>query len=155
MKCRDGFVSTDGYPGLDCSGDPGLTDQSQAKDCDVNLIVDHFAKTGILPGTDVKSVFGDFSDPMDFHDAQNLVAHANEQFASLDAKVRKRFHNDPVEFLSFMQDPGNAQEAVKLGLATLRPSEKPISSPEPSKGGKKASSEPAPAPSAKNSKDDT
>lgn len=31
--------------------------------------------------------------------------------------MRKRFANDPAEFLAFINDPENSQEAIKLGLA--------------------------------------
>lgn len=119
-KVRDHFCSTDGHPGLDCSDDPGRTDQSQAAECDVNVIVDRFMKTGVLPGVDIKRVYGDFSEPLEYHDAMNVVAHAQLQFDSLNAKVRKRFGNDPTEFLSFVMDPTNAAEMIKLGLADAK-----------------------------------
>ncbi|QXP08056.1 MAG: internal scaffolding protein [Arizlama microvirus] len=50
----------------------------------------------------------------------NIVALANEQFANLSAHVRKRFQNDPQEFLQFTSDPENLPEMVKLGLAIKR-----------------------------------
>lgn len=110
-------------PGLDCTGDPGMTDQSQAADCDVNKIVDRYMKTGVLPGTDVEGLYGDFVDVTDFQTSMNIVIRAQEQFDALDAKVRKRFGNDPSEFLAFCNDPSNAKELVSLGLGTLRPKE--------------------------------
>lgn len=124
-QVRDGFVSTDNFPGVDCSKDPSMTDQSQAAECDVNQILDRFMKTGVLPGVDIARVYGDYSEPFDFHEAQNIIAHANEQFAALNAKVRHRFHNDPAEFLSFVADPENASEMVKLGLATIKDTQPP------------------------------
>jgi phage internal scaffolding protein len=116
-------------PGLDCSLDEdapeGLTDQSQADDCDVNRIVDRFMKTGVLPGVDVERVYGDFSSPTDFHEAMNVVARGMEQFESLDAKIRKRFNNDPGKFLEFVHDPDNLDEMVRLGLASKPVEEAP------------------------------
>lgn len=122
MKWGGALVVRDAYnaykdPGVSFEGDPGMTDQSQTEDCDVNKIVDRFMKTGVLPGVDVERVYGDFSAVTDYHQAMNVISHAQQQFEGLDAKVRKRFGNDPAEFLAFCNDPKNAQELVKLGLA--------------------------------------
>lgn len=114
-------------PGLDCSKDPGMTDQSQTNDCDINRILERASLTGVLPGVDVERLYQDYSDVPDFHAAMEIVLHAQEQFDSLDAKVRKRFNNSPVEFLEFANDPGNAQELVNMGLATARPTPPPPS----------------------------
>lgn len=137
-------------PGIDFSNDPGLTDQSQAADCDVNKIVDTFMKTGVMPGHDAPTLYGDFSTSLDFHDAQNIIAHANQQFEALDAKVRKRFQNDPAEFLNFVENEDNYDEGVKLGIFQERkapvPSPKATESPNPApEGGSPLPASPAPA----------
>lgn len=106
--------------GVSFVGDPGKTDQSQAEECDVNRIVDRFMKTGVLPGTDAQAIYGDFSSPVDLQQALEIVNRAEEQFGSLTAQVRKRFNNDPAEFLAFCSDPGNGEEMVRLGLAERR-----------------------------------
>jgi len=107
-------------PGVITSGKT-RTDRSQKEDCDVNQIVARFHKTGVLPGINAQRVYSDVSDSMSYHDAMNVVARANEQFNSLTAEVRKRFSNDPAQFLEFFNDPKNDSELVKLGLATPRP----------------------------------
>jgi len=118
--CRDGLAeSVD--PGLSFKDDPGRTDQSQAAACNVNSIMERFLRTGVLPGVDAPRLYGDFSDVPDYHEAMGIVARANEQFAGLNAQVRARFSNDPALFLAFCNDPGNAQEMIKLGLATEAP----------------------------------
>lgn len=58
---------------------------------------------------------------MSYHEAKNLIINAENQFNSLDAAVRIKFENDPAQFLSFVEDPKNAQELVKLGLAVAIP----------------------------------
>ena len=58
---------------------------------------------------------------MDYHEAQNIVINAQNQFNALNASLRKKFDNDPALFLAFAEDPKNAQELVTLGLAKLRP----------------------------------
>lgn len=108
-------------PVLDFANDPGKTDPSFAKDCDVNVIADRFLKSGVLPMVDKKAMYGDFSQPMDYQTALNTVIHAQDQFLGLDAKTRARFGNDPALFLEFVQDPKNLQEMIKLGLAEVPP----------------------------------
>ena len=83
-------------PGIDFSDDPGLTDNSQAADCDVNQIIDRAMRNGgILPGVDIPRVYADVSNAVDYHAALNLINAAHEQFMSLEAKVRAKFKNNP------------------------------------------------------------
>lgn len=104
----------------DCSG-PTLTKQAFKDECDINKIMSKYQKNGQLPDMiKTNPKFGDFSNPNSYQDSLNLVIHAQEQFASLSAAVRKRFNNDPAQFLEFTADPNNLPEMVKLGLATKR-----------------------------------
>lgn len=64
--------------------------------------------------------YGDFANPLSYQESLNLVIHAQEQFNSLSSRVRERFANDPQKFLEFTSNPENAEEMVKLGLATVR-----------------------------------
>ena len=45
-----------------------------------------------------------------------MVVKAEEAFMTLPAVVRARFANDPAGIFTFLQDPANRDEAVKLGL---------------------------------------
>lgn len=92
-----------------------LTQQQFAEEADVNNVMRKYALTGVLPHHE-GGLYADFSEAVEYKEAMNIVAHANEQFASLSAEVRKRFSNDPAEFLAFVQDPENADEMAKLGL---------------------------------------
>nr|QJB19010.1 MAG: internal scaffolding protein [Microvirus sp.] len=104
--------------------DESLTKQSSKDECDINVIMRRFEKTGTLPDLIKKEPrYGDFSDPMEYQTACNLVIHAQSQFDSLDSRVRERFANDPEKFLEFASDPRNGEEMVTLGLATKRPME--------------------------------
>jgi len=101
--------------------EPSLTLQQAAAECDINLIVDRYAKTGSwsssgAPPRGGSPSFGDFSDVADFMSAQNAVIEAQAAFDSLPAKMRKRFDNDPASLLAFMEDPSNKSEAISLGL---------------------------------------
>jgi len=98
-------------------GDKGVTKQADARDCDINLIMRRYEKTGTLPDLIVKNGrYGDFSEVPDYQEACNIVNFANEQFDALDVNIRNRFANDPVNFLAFMNDPANEDEIEKMGL---------------------------------------
>lgn len=40
---------------------PSLTDQSQARDTDINIIVGRYLKTGTAPGAGQQPIYGDYS----------------------------------------------------------------------------------------------
>lgn len=114
----------------DPSEDPGITfekqgrtKQSEMAACDINNIMKHYAATGQLPDLIKRNPqYGDFSSVPSYQESLHIVAHAEEQFAALDAKVRARFNNQPSEMLDFMSRKENIPEAIALGLAIPRPS---------------------------------
>lgn len=94
----------------------GRTKQSFKQECDINTIMSRYLKTGLLEH--VRQDIAQFIDVTgaDFMEAQNLVAGANSMFHSLPSHIRTKFDNNPAEFLKFMENPANAQEAISLGL---------------------------------------
>jgi len=126
------------------------TKQSFKEECDIRNILKRFSQTGELPGLIQQDPrYGDFASAPSYHESVTLVAHAQQQFEALPAAVRKRFHNDPAEFLAFATDSANGREMVKMGLAsetvenegvTLHSTKK--SSPKGTQGPKKAPSVP-------------
>lgn len=105
--------------GVDTYWGPSLTLQAEAENADISLIMQKYAKTGIITAP-IKGnmVFGDASQVPTYHEAYNLIASAHEMFDALDAKIRYRFQNDPANLISFMADSSNYDEALKLGLVT-------------------------------------
>ncbi|QXP08184.1 MAG: internal scaffolding protein [Arizlama microvirus] len=102
---------------LSFEGDKGVTKQSDLKDCDINLIMRRYEKTGFLPDLIVKDGrYGDFSEVPDYQEALNIVKLADEQFGALDVEIRNRFENNPAKFLGFVTDPKNLDEIEKMGL---------------------------------------
>lgn len=95
---------------------PSRTIQSGKEETDVNTIVRRFAVTGMLPQVRDAPTYQDFADTFDFQSAMNVVRRGEAAFAALPADVRKRFGNDPGEFLTFMHDEKNIPEARILGL---------------------------------------
>lgn len=65
-------------------------------------------------GLDREPVYCEVS-PVDFQDALEVIAQGQEAFFNLPPQVRVRFSN-PVEFLTWLEDPSNYDEAEKLGL---------------------------------------
>lgn len=105
--------------GLECR-DPSLTIQSQAQDADINVIVKRFGLTGQLPQVLRPPSYEDFSESVDdYRSALDLVAAADASFMKMPAEVRKRFDNDPAEFVDFCNNPDNLEEMKKLGLVDV------------------------------------
>lgn len=101
---------------------PSMTKQSFAEETDINFIVARFKKGHDISASVRERVaqFGDFSNVPSYQDAMDFIARATGMFMSLDATVRERFVNDPGRMVSFLKDPKNYDEAVKLGLVVPR-----------------------------------
>lgn len=114
--------------------EPGesLTKQSFKDDCDLNVIMARYTKTGVLP-TNLREdgIYGDFSEVGDYQRAQEIYLRANDQFQALPGKVRARFNNDPAEFLDFCSRSENKEEMVYLGLIDKSKLKELQSTPEP------------------------
>lgn len=96
---------------------PTMAQQHFKDECDVNLILKKFQVTGVLDHVrDGAPQFGDFSNVSDYLTAQNILIEAQDSFDSLPASLRKRFDNNPVAMLEFLQDDNNRKEAESLGL---------------------------------------
>ena len=121
---------------------PSRVKQSHVAECDINNILKQYSATGQLKHINAKAQMGayrDLPDDLDFQTSLNIVRAGEVAFASLPAKTRDRFGNDPAEFLLFMADPANQDEAIKLGLATRRPD----ATPTPDNGGAGGKTPPA------------
>lgn len=102
------------------SFDPDLSRvASEFKDeSDVNVILRKYSNTGVWSSVArSRPRYGDFSDaPADFLEAMTLVNDARDAFMDLPSSLRKRFRNDPAEFVAFCSDEANRDEAIRLGL---------------------------------------
>lgn len=109
-----------------------LTQQSDAEDADINVIMARYERTGMMPDTGIKALQGDFSGGADFRSLQDKLREARDLFMEVPAKIRARFGNDPAEFIDFVQDPDNADELVKMGLANAeKKDENPLNAESP------------------------
>lgn len=104
--------------------DESVTQQQFREEVDINTIVKRFGLTGQLPNGVNMPLSGEFTGVTDFHEAMNVVRQAEEAFAMLAPEVRERFGNDPGKVVAFLEDVGNRDEAIKLGMIP-RPVERP------------------------------
>lgn len=103
------------------SDKPSLAVQSQKEDADINTIVKRFGITGVVPASVRVPTYGDFGNVFDFQSAMNAVVEAERAFMEMPADVRRRFGNDPNEFVKFCSDKENLPELRKMGLAIPEP----------------------------------
>lgn len=135
MQWRDPYdpVECEAY-GLAAALDtgPGLTVQGPAKDADINTIVQRFhIGEAVMPPAPDSRFYGDFRGVPDLRGALDQVREGQEKFAALEPRVRARFRNDPVEFLTFVADPDSFEEGVRLGLwkAVVKATVAPVVAP--------------------------
>ena len=122
--------------------------QSSRDECNINYIMKKYEKSGLVTHTaQYEGRYGDFIGAPEYHEAMNAVVHADNMFMSIPASVRKRFGNDPAEFLAFAQNPENAEELISMGLAkrpiTALTEAEPVAQGEVRDGGEAANEEPS------------
>lgn len=114
-----------------------VTQQHFRDECDINLMMKRYQRTGILPGDPGRALvgsYGDFSEVPEYREALEIIRRAESQFQALPAMVRDRFKNDPAQLLAFVQDKGNREEAIKLGLIEAPPEKAEPSTAKPAGG---------------------
>lgn len=109
--------------------DPGededLVQHHMQAECDVNVIMARYQKTGDISHLgQIAGEYGDFSDVLDYKTGLERIMDADALFMELPSSVRDRFGNDPAQFMEFATDASNLDEMRKMGLAPPAP-EKP------------------------------
>lgn len=121
---RTYFLDEEGKPLPGCEV---VTEQSHKKFCDVNHILTQYDKTGLLVHMNRATAhYGDFTQVNEYRESLELVMAAQEAFAELPSGVRKRFENDPGQFMEFITNPANIDEARDMGLAEAIKVEPPV-----------------------------
>lgn len=113
----------------------GRTKQSFKDECDINQIMARYQTTGVLDFVAKhQAQYGDCTG-IEFQQGLDIIRQAREMFADLPSKLRARFSNDPGEFLDFVQDPANLEEAAQLGLLKPKAEEAtPLAAPSTERG---------------------
>jgi len=105
----------------------GRTKQDCKEECDINYVLKKYDKTGLLLHVNkAKAQYGDYTTVNEYQVNLNKVMEAQASFDDLPSSVRKRFQNDPGEFLEYISNPKNDKEMIELGLAIPRPTDDPI-----------------------------
>lgn len=92
------------YPRIHPVIDPksGRTHQSFKDDCDINNLVEHWMRTGVAEFTPRLAQYADVSNYPDFHNAANLRAYADQQFALLDPEDQEAY-GTPLAYLEALE----------------------------------------------------
>jgi phage internal scaffolding protein len=106
---------------------PGRTEQCHKKDCDIDVILRKYDKTGLVTHVNrATAEYGDYTEINEYQEALNMVIRAQDAFDELPSKVRKKFNHDPGAFFEYATDPSNYDGMVELGLANPKPVEAPL-----------------------------
>jgi len=98
----------------------GMAKQSAKDECDVNLIVAQYVKTGFLGHVSAGiPSFVDVSELTDYRSAIEQVRSAEKYFAGLPADVRFRFGNDAIAFMEYLESGASEDDLRALGLEVL------------------------------------
>lgn len=106
-----------------------MTEQSHKDECDIHNILRKYEKTGMITHTNqYAGTYGDFTNALDFQEAQNVIAEAASMFETVPSKIREQFDNDPAQFLDFIQNDDNREQIEEMGFDTshLTPLEAPV-----------------------------
>lgn len=115
----------------------GRTKQEFKEECDLNVLMRRYEKTGVLPSARmVQPRYVDAFDLPSYQESMQIMADAERAFMALPARVRGEFDNDPEKFVAFAQDEKNVDKLREWGLAKApepapEPVEVKVVNPEP------------------------
>lgn len=104
----------------DLTGVESMTQQHMTPATEIDNIMKRFYATGEMPRARNIAEYGDFDEANDLATMLEQVEVGKQAFASIPASIRGRFENDPGEFLTWIHDEGNYDEAAELGLVPKR-----------------------------------
>lgn len=89
------------------TGEPEVsqTEQSELENCDINVLMKRYERSGVLPVMKGTAFYGDVASAPSYQEAQNILITAQNAFNSLPSEIRKEFDNDPAKYLAFCEDP--------------------------------------------------
>jgi len=97
---------------------PSRTQKHFRELCDVNHIMARYKKTGQI--THLRNAehgtYMDLTNIPDLLTAKIQLQQAEQTFMQIPPDIRQKFQNDPARLISFLADPSNKAEAIKLGL---------------------------------------
>lgn len=110
---------------IECKG--GKTKQSMRDECNINVIMRRYKKSGQLPLFHGKTpVYGDFSTVQSYQESLDVVQKADALFRCLPAALRRKLENNPGNFLAYVRDEKNREEMQNYGLIKQTRAEREI-----------------------------
>lgn len=106
-----------------------MTQKGDAAEADINVIMKRYQPGAPLPQVTQQPIYGDFTEIGDYRSMVEKINAANEAFNQVPAHIRRRFGNDPQEFMNFVHNKDNLDELRKLGLANPEPTPPPKPAP--------------------------
>jgi len=111
------FLKDQRKPELKAQDIKRFTKSEFKNECDINVIMKKYQKTGVLPiGIENNGVYLDVSDVPTYQDCLNTVISAQNAFNELPSALRKRFGGDIERYLEYVNDPKNVSEMIELGM---------------------------------------
>lgn len=104
---------------------PGRVEQCHRDLVDINSIMAKVKRGHMVPIRTGSPLFGDFTNGTTFHDMNNRILDAQDQFMTLPAAIRQEFQNDPGQLMDFLNNPENLDEAIEMGLLEPSPADEP------------------------------
>ena len=121
------------------------TKVSEKNQANVNVIMQKYAKTGVITHLNTQQPRYGFAPAMDFKTAADLVIATQNKFMELPSEVRKKFGNSAETFLEALEDPNSVQILSDAGLLD-QPAEELSEPPAGDPPAAEPPAEPEPAP---------
>lgn len=93
-----------------------MTKQSFKDSCNINKIMEKYAKSGQMPAINASDQKFEFASSISFTESMQIITDASQTFDGLPARMRQRFGNNPALFLEFVENPANRTEMGAMGL---------------------------------------
>ncbi len=92
----------------------GRTKQSQADECDINMLLERYARDDSLSHLEkFGGQYGTYAG-YDYENHVTKIAEMNSIFERLPAEVKKEFHQQTDKFFEFVTNPENAERLPEL-----------------------------------------
>lgn len=109
-----------------------LTRQEFKEESNVNNIMAKYEKGHMIDYINRHDgTYGDFSNEFEYREILDRLQSAEDAFLDLPSSLRNRFNNDPAQFIGFVSDDKNREEAIELGLIpkSKEPEQNPVDPP--------------------------
>lgn len=97
--------------------EPTRTKQSMKDECDINLILKRYQATGVISHVSSKQpIFADVSNFDTYDKCLAYINKAEDAFNALPSELRLKLDNNPQNLVSFIKDPKNYDDCIRLGI---------------------------------------